>query len=196
MIAEKAVAAAKDQESATTGEELTAELVAELAQRVSALNTRLKQLDGRIKELLFQHPQAPIVLSMPGFGELLASELLVAVGDISRFPTAGRLAVAAGMAPVSRDSGSNTGNRLRPTQYSRPLQRAFFMSTQSACLTSDTWEHELYHRKYAGYAHDHGRHKKAVVAVARKRVSILWAMLRDGRLYEREYNPREEAQTA
>ncbi|MDQ1024679.1 hypothetical protein QF035_010653 [Streptomyces umbrinus] len=97
------------------------------------------------------------------------------------------------MAPVSRDSGSNTGNRQRPTQYSRPLQRAFFLSSQSACLTAGTWEREMYLRKYQGYTHDRGRHKKAVIAVARQRVSILWAMLRDGRLYEREYNPREKA---
>lgn len=80
--------------------------------------------------------QAPIVLSMPGFGGVLAAELLAAIGDISRFPTAGRLAVASGMAPVSRDSGSNTGNRLRPTQCSRPLQRAFFLSSQVACMTA------------------------------------------------------------
>ncbi|GCB43935.1 hypothetical protein SNL152K_1220 [Streptomyces sp. NL15-2K] len=74
------------------------------------------------------------------------------------------------------------------------------MSSQSACLTAETWEKEMYLRKYQGYTHDRGRHKKAVIAVARQRVSILWAMLRDGRLYEREYNPREkavrEAQTA
>ncbi|MEU6071478.1 MULTISPECIES: transposase [Streptomyces] len=62
---------------------------------------------------------------MPGFGGVLAAELFSAIGDISRSATAGRLAVASGMAPVSRDSGSNTGNRLRPTPYSRPLQRAF-----------------------------------------------------------------------
>ncbi|WP_344394727.1 IS110 family transposase, partial [Streptomyces vastus] len=195
-IAGKAVTAARTQESSTNGEELAAELVAELAHRIAGMNARLKELERSIKELLSQHPQAPIVLSMPGFGELLAAELLVAIGDISRFPTAGRLAVAAGMAPVSRDSGSNTGNRLRPTQYSRPLQRAFFMSSQAACLTAGTWEREMYHRKHMGYAHDRGRHKKAVIAVARKRVSILWAMLRDGRLYEREYSPREEVQAA
>ncbi|MEU8686437.1 transposase [Streptomyces sp. NPDC048611] len=111
---------------------------------------------------------------------------------MSRFPSAGRLAVASGVAPVSRDSGSNTGNRLRPAQYSRPLQRAFFLSSQIACLTAGTWENEMYLRKYKGYPHDKGRHKKAVIAVARQRVSILWAMLRDGRLYEREYNPREK----
>lgn len=192
-IAEKAVAAAKDQDSAACGEVLAAELVAELAQKITQMNARLKELESKIKELLSQHPQAPIVLSMPGFGELLAAELLAAIGDISRFPSAGRLAVASGMAPVSRDSGSTTGNRRRPTQYSRPLQRAFFMSSQSACLTAGTWEKEMYLRKYQGYTHDKGRHKKAVIAVARQRVSVLWAMLRDGRLYEREYNPREKA---
>jgi len=53
-------------------------------------------------------------------------------------------------------------------------------------------ENEMYLRKYKGYTHDKGRHKKAVIAVARQRVSILWAMLRDGRLYEKEYNPREK----
>jgi hypothetical protein len=51
----------------------------------------------------------------------------------------------------------------------------------------------MYLRKYQGYMHDRGRHKKAVIAVARQRVSIMWAMLRDGRVYEREYNPREKA---
>jgi transposase len=192
-IAEKAVTAAKAQESAASGEDLAAELVAELAQKTTQMNARLKELECKIGELLSEHPQAPIVLSMPGFGELLSAELLAAIGDISRFPSAGRLAVASGMAPVSRDSGSKTGNRLRPTQYSRPLQRAFFLSSQSACLTEGTWEREMYLRKYKGYTHDKGRHKKAVIAVARQRVSVLWAMLRDGRLYEREYNPREKA---
>ncbi|MEU7563546.1 transposase [Streptomyces eurythermus] len=98
------------------------------------MNVRLKELESKNGEIIGQHPQAPIVLSMPGFGELLAAELLAAIGDISRFPTAGRLAVASGMAPVSRDSGSNTGNRQRPTRYSRPLQRAFSLSSQSACV--------------------------------------------------------------
>jgi transposase len=167
--------------------------VAELAQKIMEINNRLKELEKKVKELLSLHPQAPIVLSMPGFGEVLAAELLAAIGDISRFPSAGRLAVASGMAPVSHDSGSNTGNRRRPTRYSRPLQRAFFLSSQIACLTAGTWENEMYLRKYQGYTHDKGRHQKAVIAVARQRVSILWAMLRDGRLYEREYNPREKA---
>ncbi|MEL5955671.1 IS110 family transposase [Streptomyces sp. CLV115] len=192
-IAEKALAAARAQESAANAEDVAAELVAELAQKIMEMNNRLKELEKKVKELLSRHPQAPIVLSMPGFGGVLAAELLAAIGDISRFPTSGRLAVASGMAPVSRDSGSNTGNRLRPTQYSRPLQRAFFLSSQIACLTTGTWENEMYLRKYQGYTHDKGRHKKAVIAVARQRVSILWAMLRDGRLYEREYNPREKA---
>ena len=30
----------------------------------------------------------------------------------------------------------------------------------------------MYLRKYQGYTHDRGRHKKAVIAVARQRVSI------------------------
>ncbi|GAX56668.1 hypothetical protein AQJ27_43585 [Streptomyces olivochromogenes] len=63
------------------------------------------------------------------------------------------------MALVSRDSGSNTGNRLRPTQYSRPLRRAFFLSSQVACLTVGAWENETYRRKYKGYTHDRGRHQ-------------------------------------
>ncbi|MFJ7491280.1 IS110 family transposase [Streptomyces sp. NPDC097727] len=113
-IAEKAVTAAKAQDSAIGGEDLTAELVAELAQRITQMNVRLKELEAKIREILSQHPQAPVVLSMPGFGELLAAELLAAIGDISRFPSAGRLAVASGMAPVSRNSGSNTGKPSAP----------------------------------------------------------------------------------
>nr|WP_268814622.1 transposase [Streptomyces olivochromogenes] len=90
-IAEKAVTAAKAQESAASEEDLAAELVAELAQKITEMNNRLKELEKKVKELLSHTPQAPIVLSMPGFGELLA-----AIGDTSRFPAAGRLAVGDG----------------------------------------------------------------------------------------------------
>ncbi|MFD8276220.1 transposase [Streptomyces flaveolus] len=68
-------------------------------------------------------------------GHILAAELLVAADDFSAYATEGHIASAAGMVPVSRDSGTRTGNiNVRPKRYSRPLQRALFLAAQAACL--------------------------------------------------------------
>jgi len=46
-------------------------------------------------------------------GAILGAEFLVAVGDISAFSSADRLAAYAGLVPALRDSGKRVGNRRR-----------------------------------------------------------------------------------
>ncbi|MFG3052526.1 transposase [Kitasatospora sp. NPDC048239] len=52
---------------------------------------------------------------MPGIGNLLGAEFIAATGgDVNAFGSADRLAGAAGLAPVPRDSGKIGGNLRRP----------------------------------------------------------------------------------
>ncbi|MHC6175948.1 IS110 family RNA-guided transposase [Glutamicibacter sp. X7] len=173
--AERAVAAAKMQHTTVPGQEAGAKIVSRLATEILRLHEDIDDLDRQIETRFRQHTDAEVLLSMPGFGPLLASEFLAAVGgSITQFDSADRLAGVAGLAPAPRDSGRISGNHHRPKRYDRRLLRACFLAAQVAakcCPISKAY----YERKRASGKN----HKQAVLALARRRLNVLWAMLRD-----------------
>lgn len=177
-VAARAVAAAKAQSVMLPGQDLTASIIAELAGGILALDERLKALDAQIEETFARHPQAAIIQSMPGFGPFLGATLLVGAGDLRAFPSAGHLAAAAGLVPVPNDSGRRTGNLHRPLRYSRLLRHVFYLSAQTSMMRAGP------NRDY--YLKKRGRgstHSQAVIALARRRIDVLWALLRQNRTW-------------
>jgi site-specific DNA recombinase len=90
------------------------------------------------------------------------------------------LAAAAGIAPVLRSSGALTYRR-RARRGNKDLKDVFYRSALYALPHHQTSK-SFYRRK-----RDEGKgHHQAVLALARRRVNVLWAMLRDGRAYEEQ----------
>jgi transposase len=177
-VAARAVTAATAQTIVLPGQELTASIITELASSILALDERLKALDDQIEETLAGHPQAAIIQSMPGFGPFLGASLLVGAGDLRAFPTAGHLAAAAGLVPVPNDSGRRTGNLHRPLRYSRPLRHVFYLSAQTSMMRAGP-NRDYYVKKRTRGA----THSQAVIALARRRIDVLWALLRENRTW-------------
>jgi len=177
-VAARAITAAKAQSIVLPGQELTASIIAELAGGILALDERLKALDAQIAETFAEHPQAAIVQSMPGFGPFLGASLLVGTGDLRAFSSAGHLAAAAGLVPVPNDSGRRTGNLHRPLRYSRPLRHVFYLSAQTSMMRAGP-NRDYYLKKRARGA----THSQAIIALARRRVDVLWALLRENRTW-------------
>jgi transposase len=177
-VAARATAAAKAQSVVLPGQVLTAQIIAELAGGILALDERLKALDVQIRESFAEHPQAAIIGSMPGFGPFLGASLLVGAGDLRAFPTAGHLAAAAGLVPVPNDSGRRVGNLHRPKRYSRPLRHVFYLSAQTSMMRAGP-NRDYYLKKRARGA----THSQAVIALARRRIDVLWALLRENRTW-------------
>ena len=181
-LASAAVHAARTQGTSLPGERLAAQLVAGLAEGVMALDEQIKQLDQLIEERFRRHPSAEVITSMPGIGTLLGAEFLAATGgDLDAFGSADHLASLAGVAPVPRDSGRVSGNLHRPHRYHRGLQRVFYISALIS-IRCNPESRRFYDRKRA----EGKRHTQAVLALARRRVNVLWALLRDGRCYQPE----------
>lgn len=177
-VAARAVTAAQTQKTVLAGQDVTASIVAELAAAILAQHERLKLLDQQIQDAFAQHPQAEVIESMPGFGPVLGASLLVAAGDLAAFPTAGHLAAAAGLVPVPNDSGRRVGNLHKPRRYSRPLRHALYLSAQTSMMRAGP-NRDYYLKKRA-----RGRtHSQAVIALARRRTDVLWALLRDNRTW-------------
>lgn len=177
-VADRALNAAGAQHTVLPGQQVAAGLVKDLAERILALDHSIDALDTQIRDAFRTHPQAKIIESLPGIGPILGAEFLAAVVDPARFPDPGHLAAYAGLAPVPRDSGRRTGNLRRPKRYNRSLLRACYLAAQSA-MTHPGPSRDYYLRKRT-----EGRnHTQAVLALARRRIDVLWAMLRDNQPY-------------
>ncbi len=178
-VAHKALSAARSQSVALPAEALASRIVAELAGEILALKERIESIDEELQKRFFARPEARILASLPGIGPVLGAEFLVAVGDLCAFKSADRLAAYAGLVPAVRDSGKRVGNHRRMRGGNKVLKRVFYQSA-FASLRSSPESRAFYERKRA----EGKRHTQALIALARRRVNVLWAMLRDGTTFE------------
>ncbi len=157
---------------------------------------RLVELDRELEALLGRHHRplairlrssrcrshrrdAALIRSLPGMGVVPAksrsdlrdtAELIAEAGNLSRFRSADALASAAGMAPVLRQSG-RTRFLPRPNGGNKGLKRVFYQSAFCSLIHDDS--RTFYDRK----RREGKRHHQAVIALARRRVNVLWAVL-------------------
>ena len=178
-VAHKALGAARSQNVTLPAQEVGAAIVAELAEDILGLKDRLQSIDEEIGQRFFARREARVLISLPGMGPILGAEFLVAVGEISAFESADRLAAYAGLVPAARDSGKRVGNNRRMRGGNKVLKRVFYQSA-FASLRSAPESRVFYDRKRA----EGKRHTQALIALARRRVNVLWAMLRDGTTFE------------
>ena len=171
-LADRALAAAAEQTIAVPAERMTARLIRELAAEALASRTRLIELDRELEALLDRHPDAALIRSLPGMGAVLTAELIAEAGNLARFRSADALAAAAGMAPVLRQSGKIRFLR-RPTGGNKGLKRVFYQS--AFCSLGHHDSRAFYDRK----RREGKRHHQAVIALARRRVNVLWAVLQN-----------------
>lgn len=180
QLAQAAVDAAGRQQTSLPGEALSAQLVQTLAGEVMALNEQIRDVEKLIEGRFRRHERAEVISSLPGIGTILGAEFLAATGgDMTVSGTSDRLASFAGLAPAPRDSGRIHGNLHRPQRYHRGLNRVFYTSALIS-IRCNPESRSFYDRKRAEGKH----HSQAVLALARRRVNVLWALLRDGRCYQ------------
>ena len=169
-LANRALAAAAEQTIVAPAERMTARLIRELAAEALVSRARLVELDRELEALLELHPDAALILSLPGMGVVLTAELIAEAGNLSRFRSADALASAAGMAPVLRQSGRTRFLR-RPNGGNKGLKRVFYQS--AFCSLNHDDSRTFYDRK----RREGKRHHQAVIALSRRRVNVLWAVL-------------------
>jgi transposase len=178
-IADKALKAARAQSVTLPAEDVTSRIVAELAEEVLSLKDRIESIDEELEQRFFARPEARILASLPGMGPILGAEFLVAVGDLSAFSGSDQLAAYAGLVPAAHDSGKRKGNNHRMRGGNKLLKRVFYQSS-FASLRSAPASRAFYDRK----RREGKKHTQALIALARRRVNVLWAMLRDGTTFE------------
>lgn len=179
-VAATAITAAQAQFTTVAGQATAAAMVVRLAKAVMDLDAEITETDTLIETRFRQHRHAAAILSMPGIGPMLGADIIALTGgDLAAFGSVDRLAGVAGLAPVPRDSGRVQGNLRRPRRYNRRLLRAFYLSAQCA-INSCPQSKTFYERK----RREGKAHKQAILALARRRLNVVWALVRDDRTFQ------------
>jgi transposase len=150
-------------------------LLAKMLGRVDALSIDIAELEDAIEEMVAPFADAVERLDeIPGLGVIGASAVIAEVGlDMTRFPTAAHLASWARFAPGVKESAGKKKGRGSTGHGNRYLARVLGEAAVAAART-DTFLGERYRR----IARRRGK-KKAVVAVGRSLLVIIWHLLAD-----------------
>ena len=176
LWAAEIVKALSEQSVVVSGTQAARIVLPRLAQQLAALRIQRDEVAKEVERLVLAHPLHPVLTSMPGVGVRTAARLLVDV--VSRaFASAAHLAAYAGLAPVTRRSGTSIRGELPSRRGNKQLKRAMFLSAFAALR--DPISRAYYTRKIS----QGKRHNQALIALARRRCDVLFAMLRDGTFY-------------
>lgn len=139
-----------------------------------------RQIDRLDQELLqrgYRDDRVRLLLTLPGVDVTTAETLLAALGDVSRFPTPEQAAAYLGLVPSTRQSAQRC--------YHGPITKRG--NTQARWMLVQAAQSVARHPGPLGAFFRRLKRKKnhnvAVVAVARKLVTIAWHMLTTGEPY-------------
>jgi len=132
---------------------------------------------------LAQIPYSNTLLSLKGIGEVTAAGLIGEVGDFRKFRTMGEVMKLAGLDLFEVSSGRHKGQR-HISKRGRPLMRKLLYFAALNTVKKGGAMHQWYRS-----ACDRGMPKpKALVAVGRKLLGILFALVRDHSVYVPNYS--------
>ena len=150
-------------------------LLRKMLARIDALDADIAELEGVIEEMIAPFAQAVARLDeIPGVGPTAACVIIAEIGvDMSRFPTPGHLGSWAKFTPGTQESAGKTKGRGATGHGNHYLAKVLGEAAISAGKT-DTFLGERYRR----IARRRGK-KKAIVAVGRSMLVIIWHLLSD-----------------
>ena len=161
------------------GTTAAAKVLPGLAAQILQLRDQRERIARDVEKVLDDHPLAGILTSMPGVGVKIAARLLAEIGgDVTAFPTAAHLAAYAGLAPITRRSGTSIRGEHVNRGGNKRLKNALFMAAFTS-LRADPTSRAYYDRKRA----EGKKHNAALICLARRKTDVLYAMIRDHHPY-------------
>jgi transposase len=157
------------------------EVVAAYEATVQAASTALTALDHQLAQRARRDPRVARLETIPGVGRVSAQTLVAAVDTIERFATAKKLVAYAGLAPSVRASGERV-EYGRITKQGRSEIRAVWVQAAHAVWAVKDVAARPLQRWGERVARLRGK-KTALVALARKLLTIAFHLLRDGTTY-------------
>jgi transposase len=153
------------------------------------LEPLISEVETEINRLSLAEPWAeltPYLLQLPGIGLITAMTILSAIGEIERFPTAKKLVGYAGLGAKVHSSGQTHRTGGITKQGRKELRAVLIESAWTAVRYDQHWREQFEHLAYRI-----GR-EKAIVAIARKLLVVIWHVL-TAKAADRRAQPQQVA---
>jgi transposase len=156
--------------------------------RIAQLKCDIIKLDKQIQSLVEKMPamkeSAELLRTIKGVGPVVSVTVLGELGDLRRFETARQMTAFAGLAPTHHDSGTSVHKKSHMSKCgSAHVRRILFLAALHTTRCDNDFAH-TYNRMV-----DEGKRKMvAIVAVMRKMLVTMRALLISGKAYQPHYN--------
>lgn len=152
-----------------------------LAQQIEFIEGQASEVEAKIKALLDE--VEPLILTIPGISYKLGAQIVAEIGDVRRFKKAAAIVKYAGINPSKNQSGIFDGEENHITKQGSPyLRRALYLAAM-AQLKCKTPLYDYYLKKRG----EGKAHREALIAVARKLVHVIYAVLSKQEPYDPAY---------
>ena len=160
------------------------QLIEPLLGVIEQLDTELKGVEGQLAVLCDQEPVVSLLTTVPGVGTVIAACFVSVLDEAGRFANAHHVESYLGLVP----SEHTTGGRRRLGSISKQgnsylrsmLVQAAWLIFRGNNKTDPLWVWTAQLAKRRGK-------RVAVIGLARRLAGLLWAMWRDGTVYDPEH---------
>jgi transposase len=150
------------------------------------------ELEKKMEEVCEQHysRQIELLMSIPGIGKQAAMQIVAETGgDMNAFENSGKLTGWTGLRPRN-DESAGKYKSTAVTKGNKYLRRIMVQSAWAAARTKGSF----YKNKFEQLCIRNSR-KKALIAIARKLLTVVWHVLSENEPYNPQflpvYNPRK-----
>jgi transposase len=159
----------------------------DMLEELGLLESQRERVTGYLDEYLEGHAGGKLLMSIPGVGPRTAEAVLAYTDDVRRFSRSKQYGAYFGLTPKLDESG--TSRRLGHISKQGPsVVRWVIVESAWRVVKKNPALKAFYERVKAGQK---GRKKIAIVAVARKLLCIMRAMMMTGELFNEELVGRE-----
>lgn len=160
--------------------------IQEMLSSMEECNRLVALLEQEMSQRLSEIPYSHLILSMKGIGKVTAAGLIGEVGDFTKFDRTRELLKHAGLDLFEISSGKQKGNK-RISKRGRPQLRKLLYFAALGTVRKGGVMHEHYQR----HLQKGMKRMKALVAIARKLLCVIFALVRDRREYLENYQPQQ-----
>jgi transposase len=162
--------------------DILSDTIKEIASSIKSKESKREEIAKHIQELTKDNEDVQILKSIPGFSTSSAAKIKNEIGNLDRFQSDSCLAAYSGVAPINVQSGTSIHYVKKSRAGNKILKNALFYGVFSA-LRSDEKMRKYYDEQKAKKRH----HTSILTSLSRKRVRMIYTMLKNKTYYDKNY---------
>jgi transposase len=151
-------------------------------EQMELAETQLNNIEERIKAILKDIPVAEIIMSIKGMGPILTAGLIAEIVDFKTYTRMKEVEKLAGLNLYEKSSGKHKGKKKISKMGKAFLRNILYFASLNLVRKGG-----VFHEKYQKHLSKGMSKTKALVAIMRQLLKLVYAMARDHKKYDHNY---------